>query len=432
MFQLTENKPPVDVQESEYLRLLGYPKNHVPAGRPGELASAARRWFSENGRPWIYAREIGALELRDEKLRLAGIEFSSRQLHDSIAGAQAHSIVLVAVSAGKECEEYARQLWSEAKPDEYFFMEMFGSAVVEQLVAVASGRICGWADANAMVALPHYSPGYSGWDIADQVTLWNLFRQNQSGGFPGELDVLETGMLRPKKSLLAVVGVTRNLEKARRFAKLIPCENCSLPGCQYRRAPYLHALPQLEDIHQLQHSRYDDELAGPKNSALARNAKYSVNVRALQKWSQERLRLKFLPDGSVEAHFRYEGTTCSNMGRLLEFDYCVKLGTADDHYKIIETSCAPSPDDSGHAQQCEYLNNAGSLMRSIATEKPLLGRPLNDVLAWTRMPNPSGCFCDLERREHKWGLVFEVIHFALAQREKGITAKSNLQVRFSM
>ena len=89
---------------------------------------------------------------------------------------------------------------------------MFGSAVVEHLVTVANGRICGWADANAMVALPHYSPGYSGWDVADQVKLWNLLRQNHGGGFPGELEVLETGMLRPKKSLLAVVGVTRNLE----------------------------------------------------------------------------------------------------------------------------------------------------------------------------------------------------------------------------
>lgn len=416
MFELTETNPPVDVQDAEYQRLLGYPKNHDLAGRPRELADAARKWFSENGRPWIYAREIGALELRDEKLHIAGNEFSSRQLHDSFAGSQAHSAVLVAVSAGKECEEKARQLWQESKPDEYFFMEIFGSAVVEHLVTLASGRICGWADQNKMAVLPHYSPGYSGWDIADQIKLWNLIRQNNGGGFPGELDVLESGMLRPKKSLLAVFGVTRDVEQARRFAKLIPCENCSLPGCQYRRGPYQHALPQLEDIHQLQNSS-DDERVATKKFALTRNAKYTVNSRALQKWSQERLRLKFLPGGSVEAHFRYEGTTCSNMGRALEFDYCVKLGAAHDDYKILETSCAPAPDDTGHTQQCEYLSNADALMRSIATEKPLLGRPLNDVLAWARTPNPSGCFCDLERRDHKWGLVFEAIHFALAQRE---------------
>ena len=426
MFELTETNPPVDVQDAEYQRLLGYPKNHVLAGRPRELADAARKWYSENGRPWIYAREIGPLELLDDKLHIAGVEFSSRQLHDSFAASQAHSAVLIAVSAGRECEEQARQLWLESKPDEYFFMEVFGSAVVEHLVMVANGRICGWADANAMVALPHYSPGYSGWDIADQVKLWNLIRQNNGGSFPGGLDVLETGMLWPKKSLLAVVGVTRNLEMAGRFARLIPCENCSLPGCQYRRAPYKSAPKQLEDTHRLQNSRYDEETGTPNRTGLKQNAKYSVNLRALQKWSQERLRLNFLPDGLVEAHFRYEGSTCSNMGRPLEFDYRVKLGTPDDHYKIIETGCAPAPDDTGHAQQYEYLTNATSFMQSIATEKPLLGRPLNDVLTWVRTPNPSGCFCDLERRNHKWGLVFEVIHFALAQREKETAAQANL------
>ena len=414
MFELTETNPPMAVPDAEYQRLLGYPKNHVPAGRSRELADAARKWFAENGRPWIYAREIGALELRDETLHIEGSEFSSRKLHDLFAGAPVHGAVLVAVSAGKECEEKARQLWQESKPDEYFFMEIFGSAVVEHLVTVANGRICGWADANAMAALPHYSPGYSGWDIADQVKLWNLIKQTPGRGFPGELGVMETGMLRPKKSLLALVGITRNLELARRSARLIPCQNCSLPGCLYRRAPHLNALPQFEDIHQLQNSRYDNAVPSP----LARNAKYSVNTRALQKWSQERLQLNFLPDGPVEALFRYEGTTCSNLGRALEFDYRVKLGTADDHYKIIETSCVPSPGDTGHMQQCEYLNDDAALMRSIATEKPLLGRPLNEVLAWERVSNPSGCYCDLERRHHKWGLVFEVIHFALVQREK--------------
>ena len=60
--------------------------------------------------------------------------------------AQVHSAVLVAVSAGRECEDEARGLWQEGKPDEYFFMEMYGSAVVEHLVAVANGRLCAWAD----------------------------------------------------------------------------------------------------------------------------------------------------------------------------------------------------------------------------------------------------------------------------------------------
>jgi hypothetical protein len=237
MLKLLETDPPVDVQEAEYQRLLGYPKRHVMAGRARELADAARSWFSENGRPWFYMRQEDAVEWTNEKLRIGGTEFSSKRLHDQFAAAQVETAVLVAVSAGKECEETARQLWQEGKPDEYFFMEILGSAVAEHLVAVASGRICGWADSRGAAVLPHHSPGYSGWDISDQVKLWNLIQQNQADRLEDRLEVLASGMLRPKKSLLAVFGVTRELEKARRFANLIPCETCSLANCRYRRAP---------------------------------------------------------------------------------------------------------------------------------------------------------------------------------------------------
>ena len=105
------------------------------------------------------------------------MEFSSKKLREILFEADAHTALLVAVSAGKECEEQARALWNEGKPDEYFFLETYGSAVVEQLITSASGRICAWADENQMAALPHFSPGYSGWDIAEQVPLWRLFRQ---------------------------------------------------------------------------------------------------------------------------------------------------------------------------------------------------------------------------------------------------------------
>jgi hypothetical protein len=419
MFELFETYPPVNVQESEYKRLLGFPKRHELSGRSRELADCARDWFSKNGRPWFYARQIGELKLANEKLRVSGTEFASKQLHDQFVEAQADNAMLVVVSAGKECEEHARELWHEGKPDEYFFMEMFGSAVVEHLVTIASGRICGWADANKMAALPHYSPGYSGWDVADQNKLWNLIRQNGARQFDGKIEVMETGMLRPKKSLLAVFGITRNLEKARKLAKLIPCENCSLPDCNYRRGPYKNALPQIEDIRGLRSNIFENfgEIFF-NESVLSQNAKYVISARALEKWSRERLQLKFLRDGSVEAKFRYEGTTCSNMGRQLEFDYFVKLASLDDDFKIAEMNCLPAPDDTGHKSQCEYSNDAENFIREIANEKPLLGQPLNDVLNWKREYNPSGCFCDVTRREHKWGLVFEVIHFALVQREK--------------
>ncbi|MDZ7361133.1 MAG: hypothetical protein ONB46_10450 [candidate division KSB1 bacterium] len=416
MIELFEVQPQTNVQEAEYKRLLGYPAEHVLTDRARELTEWARRWYAENGKPWVYARQIERLDLSKGRLNIDGVDFSSPGLVEQFIAAQAHTAVLVAVSAGKECEEKAHQLWLEEKPDEYFFLEIYGSAVVEHLITTTGARLCAWADQHAMAVLPHCSPGYPEWDISDQKKLLELIRRKN---FRAEIQVRETGMLKPKKSLLAVFGITEQVNRVQKLAQLIPCENCSMPSCQYRRKPYRKSRSQIEDVRRLQST--GDEASTNRasiHSALDRSAKYSIDSRALRKWSQQRLHLNILDDGSVSARFRYEGTTCSNLGHRLEYDYHLKLGSAEDEYKIIEMSCAPAPGDTGHAYMCEYLNNARLLEEAIAKEKPLLGRPLNEVLAWKRQFNPSGCYCDRSSREHKWGLALEVIHYALAQHDE--------------
>ena len=74
---------------------------------------------------------------------------------------------------------------------------------------------------------------------------------------------------------------------------------------------------------------------------------------------------------------------------------------------------------------CEYINNGEKLTAAIARECPLAGRALNDVLMWKRSFSPAACYCDAESRMHKWGLVLEVIHFALAKRESERQTKLN-------
>ena len=55
----------------------------------------------------------------------------------------------------------------------------------------------------------------------------------------------------------------------------------------------------------------------------------------------------------------------------------------------------------------------GALIDAIAGEKPLAGRPLDDVLGWDRPAIGPGCYCEPSARQHKWGLVLETIHYAL-------------------
>ena len=64
---------------------------------------------------------------------------------------------------------------------------------------------------------------------------------------------------------------------------------------------------------------------------------------------------------------------------------------------------------------CKFAG--GELLRVIEDEKPLAGRPLDEVIAWRRPTSPAGCYCEPTSREHKWGLVLETIHYALSNRQ---------------
>ncbi len=252
MLELLETRPDLEVPEAEFRRLLGYPDGHPLEGRALELAKWARGWYCQHGRPWFYAREAGPIELGTGAVRVQGCEFASKRLQEQLAQAEAVSSVLVVVSAGPECEAQTHQLWQEGRPDEYFVLESFGSAVVEHLITYAGGRICAWAEPAGMAVLPHYSPGYTGWDVTDQVRLFELIRNSQGLAFPEDMQVKATGMLQPKKSLLALFGLTQRLDLLQNIRGLVPCGNCALPGCQYRRAPFRLTQSRVDAGHSLQ------------------------------------------------------------------------------------------------------------------------------------------------------------------------------------
>jgi len=423
MIELVDTLPDVNVQPAEYKRLLGYPREWVLRDRARKLADWTRAWYARHGHPWVYARQADTLDTGNGAILIDDVAFRSARLLKTLNAAGAHSVILVAASAGPEIEQEAQTRWQEGKPDEYFFLEVYGSAIVEHLITMAGARLCAWADGHQMAVLPHYSPGYPEWEIDEQPQLMELINRTRRATVRLPLDVLDSGMLRPKKSLLAVFGVTRHTARVNRLTDLIPCENCSFLTCQYRRSPYRraqeHSNPEL--------SAFRGEAQAPVAQIavpLNRDAKYTIGTKALRRWADERLSLDLRTDGTVDAVFCYEGTTCTNMGRPLEFLYHVTLGPREEGYVIKEQRCGPAPGDQGHTYMCRYMTNREHLMVAIDRERPLLGQPLNDVLAWARPGCAAGCYCEPDGRQHKWGLVLETIHYALAQQQEPLTQQA--------
>ncbi len=385
----------VDVPRAEYHRLLGYPPGHVPDERIDALIAATTAWYAAHGHPWIYLREA-TLDLTVDRLIIDGVPFNSPKLRSHLRDHGALRVMLAAVGAGAAIADHSHQLWQESKPDEYFFTEVYGSAVVEHLTATLHGRICDLAEPSGLMAIPHYSPGYAGWDVSEQNRLFDVLTARLGTALPEPLEVLSSGMIRPKKTLFGVFGLIARTPAALANPALTPCQRCAFEPCQYRRAPYVHAPVAI---------------AEPK--PLSPAPTYTVARRALGKWADQRLSLTRHPDGRIDAVFRFEGSTCSNMGHPLAFDYRITLAPATDGHRILDTACAPAPGDTGHTQQCAWLREPDATRARIAEPPPVVGQPLDAILSWQRETRQSGCYCDASSRAHKWGLALETLHYAL-------------------
>jgi len=116
MIELTDTVPDLNVQPAEYARLLGYPRGWVMEGRPLELAEWARAWYTRHGRAWVWARQVTAFELTQHGVCIDCAVFTSARLAKTLGDAGAHTVVLVAVSAGPEVVEESQKLGAKRSP----------------------------------------------------------------------------------------------------------------------------------------------------------------------------------------------------------------------------------------------------------------------------------------------------------------------------
>ena len=223
-----------EVSAEDYTRLLGLPRGRPLGEDLGSRAAAARAWFIGHAHPSVAVRRL-AIEpcAGDTVTTETGATFASATLAAHLQEGDAHALLALAVSAGPEVDAESARLTAEGKPDEAYFIDRFGAVATQRLVFWAARHFCREASARGETILPHLSPGCGGWAFDDQPALLRLLAPG--GEPPVPLRMLESGMLTPKNSLLALLGVTRrHIAPA---AKDV-CHTCDLSPCDFRRAPY--------------------------------------------------------------------------------------------------------------------------------------------------------------------------------------------------
>jgi len=222
-----------EIGAGEFNRVLGMPRHRELEGDLAERAAWARAWYAEQGTPFVRVEQHAVTEPSADTVLLAdGRRLAGRALADHLRRYGAHALAAIAVSAGAELDVASAALWQEGRPDEGYFLERFGVAVVERLLFRTTLEFCQRSGQAGETLTPHLSPGCGGWELAQQHALWSLI---YAEGERAPVALLESGGLRPKNAILAVAGITR---MAVNHSPFDACRSCSLDRCGFRRAPY--------------------------------------------------------------------------------------------------------------------------------------------------------------------------------------------------
>jgi hypothetical protein len=388
------------VSEAEFHRLLGYPKGSLPTDEVLAAAQTARDWFQNNARPWVSVREIGISKIHGHTVELADNEvLHGRALAQRLHQVEADRMVVLAASAGPEVDEKVKTLWNEGHVDESYCMNAYASAVVEQMVRETGIGLCDQYEPLGISVLSHISPGYTGWDLDDQVTLLKLIKSEMNG----PLEALPSKMLVPQKSLLAVFGLTPRIDLAAKFTELTPCVTCDLSACNFRRAPY-GASSEATIL--------PDTIV----ESTPQTYTYTFPVKALARWTKNYLKVFPRADGGLLAHFHYEGSTCHTGGLPFEIVYEIVLNSAAQGYRVQSLTCNPPQEDQRYRSMCAFQREQDFEIKMRETP-PVKDWYFKEVLQWTPLTHPAGCLCDQMNREHKWLMVLQTLHFALFQEK---------------
>ncbi len=390
--------PQIKVKPQELHRLLGYPESYEINETVQQLIDWAGDWFFQNGKPWINKTEVGIDYDQNQQMRLDGISISGEELGKRFWQAKVDRSILIAASAGEAVDSEIKRLWKEGFPDRYYFLEMYATAVVEEIITSWAAAVCAEADRVGLAVLPRYSPGYSGWDLSCQKDLYRIL-DSKVPGFGQRISILPSGMLFPKKSQISLIGLAKQSSEFSTSTLESPCRTCSFSPCQFRREPYV--------------ANYQSRSESGNGVKSLTSLKYDFSETVLEKWSKNRLNVKPVEDGLVKVVFEMTGSTCKNMGWPLYFLFALTLKTVTRGYIVVDANASCTDEHKGYMKMCQYVRQGAGFMQTLAQPNNLKGKVLDELIREYRDTSPAGCLCNRVGRKYFWNIVLQTTHYYL-------------------
>lgn len=139
---------------------------------------------------------------------------------------------LLLATAGEAFDHWMKTLQTEGDIVKLYIADALGSAIAEATAAKARLYLSEQAGILGCNTSNSYSPGYCGWDVAEQKILFSLLPENFC-----RIRLTESSLMLPIKSVSAVVGIGKELQH-----HPYGCAICRKTDCFKRRVTAQHTI----------------------------------------------------------------------------------------------------------------------------------------------------------------------------------------------
>jgi len=155
---------------------------------------------------------------------LDGIEF----ITDKIVASPLKKISGAAIfvgTVGHDFDKWSRKTFSEAEPLAGYMIDLLGSEIAESIAEWTNRKIVEYTEAKGLRCSNRYSPGYCGWNVAEQHKLFTFIPQDFCG-----VSLTESALMKPHKSVSGIIGISPVIKW-----EDYPCEVCNVEHCYKNR-----------------------------------------------------------------------------------------------------------------------------------------------------------------------------------------------------
>ena len=218
---------PLAIDPEEVLRFQGYQAGvDVPTADVRALFDDALALGRALMRPRAVLRAFPVARDGD-RLRAAGITLTIPRIAERWGAID--EIVAGVCTIGEALEARVSALWEARELPLAMMLDSVGSGAVESLAEYVNDLLCQEGLARGVKVTNRVSPGYGGWDVAEQRLLWRLC--------PGEaigVTLNDACFMSPTKTITILAGAGASARVDDYFSQ---CARCWMRDCAYRRAP---------------------------------------------------------------------------------------------------------------------------------------------------------------------------------------------------